>query len=89
MAVLKQAGLVDHRKDSRWVYYRLPDKKREGNFVGKLINLTISALKSDERVEDDNAKMIKITSEGLDALCKRKRGLSVFKDGGKFRGKNA
>jgi hypothetical protein len=46
-------------------------------------------LKSDERVEDDNAKMIKITSEGLDALCKRKRGLSVFKDGGKFRGKNA
>lgn len=73
ISILKQASLVDSRKDSRWVYYRLAeDKNREQN-IRKIINMSISLLEQDKQILADDAKMAEITSEGLDTLCKRQR----------------
>ena len=73
MSILKQAGLVDSRKDSRWVYYRLAEDKNNKQEVFKVIKLSISLLEQDEQILLDDKKMAEITSEGLDTLCKRQR----------------
>jgi ArsR family transcriptional regulator len=73
MSILKQAGLVVSRKDSRWVYYRLTEDTNREQGVRKVINLTVSLLERDEQTLRDDAKMAEITSEGLDTLCKRQR----------------
>lgn len=73
MSILKQAGLVDSRKDSRWVYYRLAEDTSRDQYIGKVINLSISLLQVDEQILIDDAKMAEITSEDLDTLCKRQR----------------
>ena len=73
MSILKQAGLVDSRKDSRWVYYRLAEDTNREQDIAKVINLSISLLKHDEQTLLDDAKMTEISSEGLDNLCKRQR----------------
>jgi ArsR family transcriptional regulator len=73
MSILKQAGLVDSRKDSRWVYYRLVDEISDESPISKIVKLSISVLLNDERVKLDDCKMADITSEGLDSLCKRQR----------------
>jgi ArsR family transcriptional regulator len=73
MSILKQAGLVDSRKDSRWVYYRLAEDTNSEQSIRKVINLSISLLEQDEQTIADDAKMAEITSVGLDNLCKRQR----------------
>lgn len=76
MSILKQAGLVDSRKDSRWVYYRLTEVTKREQEIDKIIRLSISLLKHDEQVRSDNTKMAGIMSEGLETLCKRQRSSS-------------
>jgi ArsR family transcriptional regulator, arsenate/arsenite/antimonite-responsive transcriptional repressor len=73
MSILKQAGLVESRKDSRWVYYRLAENTKCEQNIRKIIKLSISLLEVDEQILLDDKKMTMITSEGLDTLCKRKR----------------
>jgi ArsR family transcriptional regulator, arsenate/arsenite/antimonite-responsive transcriptional repressor len=73
MSILKQSGLVDSRKDSRWVYYRLVQDKDREQDIGKVINLSISLLEHDKQIIVDDAKMAEITVEGLDTLCNRQR----------------
>lgn len=72
MAILKVAGLVESRKDSRWVYYRLAEsiKKRE---ILEIIKMTISLLQNDEVIKEDNSRMKIIISDGLEALCRKQR----------------
>jgi DNA-binding transcriptional ArsR family regulator len=76
MSILKQAGLVDSRKDSRWVYYRLAEDTNKEQEISKVIKLSISLLEQDEQTLVDDAKMAAITSIGLDNLCKRQRSTS-------------
>lgn len=71
MSILKQAGLVDSRKDSRWVYYRLPEKTDK--FTATMIKLSISVLEQDEQILADDIQMARITSTGLETLCKQQR----------------
>jgi ArsR family transcriptional regulator len=73
MSILKQAGLVDSRKDSRWVYYRLVDNTNREQDVRDILKLSISLLEKDAQTLADDKKMAEITSEGLDTLCKRQR----------------
>jgi DNA-binding transcriptional ArsR family regulator len=73
MSILKQAGLVDSRKDSRWVYYRLIENVKQENGISTIINLAISFLEQDKQILCDDMKLVTIGSEGLDLLCKRQR----------------
>jgi len=73
MSILKQAGLVKSRKDGRWVYYRLSDKKDE-SFIQDIIKLLLSVLEQDQQVLADDRHMAVINSWGLEMLCKCNKG---------------
>lgn len=73
MSILKQAGLVDSRKDSRWVYYRLAQDESRNCSIRMIIDLSIKLLEHDHQINNDDISMKKITSVGLDSLCKRQR----------------
>ncbi len=72
MAILKSAGLVDSRKDSRWVYYRVAESA-DGEQIRELIAHTVALLESDKSIEKDDKCMNAIVSEGLEALCRKQR----------------
>ena len=73
MSILKQAGLVDSRKDSRWVYYRLADAKKSEHDILKTITMAIAFLEKDKKICTDDKILAKITCETLELLCKRQR----------------
>ncbi len=57
MSVLKQAGLVESRKDSRWVYFRLAEES-DNELVTRCIDFIIS-LENDGLIESGNENSIK------------------------------
>ena len=73
MSVLKQAGLVDSRKDGRWVYYRLP-----GDEASPLVHEAIAwARKSLTRngvIAADAKRLREILEQSPEALCRRQMG---------------
>lgn len=71
MGVLIAAGLVDSRKDGRWVYYRL-DKQFSDS--GTLIEWIQEQLKYDEDVKNDLKFLDGITACEPEELCRRQRG---------------
>lgn len=74
MSVLKQAGLVESRKDSRWVYYRLAEDSKCGKETRKIINLCSSLLERDATAINDNKIITNLMKLGLENLCKRRKG---------------
>jgi len=71
MSILKQAGLVSSRKDSRWVYYTLAENKRD-RFVGVLSKLVTDFLGRDPAIEKDGQALAHITrSSGKKAAPNR------------------
>ncbi|MBN2070930.1 MAG: winged helix-turn-helix transcriptional regulator [Candidatus Krumholzibacteriota bacterium] len=71
MGVLISSGLVDSRKDGRWVYYRI---RRERDDFGVLIDWIESRLSSDPDIALDAKTLDKITSCDPDELCRKQRG---------------
>lgn len=71
MSVLKQAGLVSSRKDSRWVYYNLTGETNRNDATGEFIKITLDLLNQDKQVESDDIKLSELLSRGLDDLCKQ------------------
>ena len=69
MAILHQAGLVDSRKEGRWVYYRLPD--RPGRSVRLAVDWVRRALKDDERVLADATSVRAVKRMSKQRLCAR------------------
>lgn len=75
MSILKQAGLVDSRKDSRWVYYRLVEKSDKTQGHAKIIQLAMTLLEHDEQIGGDDKKMAEIGT-GCDMQPKKKRSIA-------------
>ncbi len=68
MGLLIAAGLVESRKEGRWVYYRL---QRERPRFKMLLDWVKGELGNDPVVELDSKKLKEITSCELEKLCKR------------------
>ena len=70
LSILAQAGLVESRKDGRWIYYKLPGKDalvavREAiDWVGKALN-------GNARVVEDNQVLKRILKQDPAELCKK------------------
>jgi DNA-binding transcriptional ArsR family regulator len=70
LSILFQAGLVDSRKDGRWMYYLLPGKNapvvvREAlDWIGK-------ALEGNPRASGDQQKLRRILKQDPAELCKK------------------
>jgi ArsR family transcriptional regulator, arsenate/arsenite/antimonite-responsive transcriptional repressor len=70
MAILKQARLVDSRKDGRWMFYQLagedaPVEAREA------ITLVSRLLAHDAKAQEDAKRLKQILKVDRDELCRR------------------
>jgi DNA-binding transcriptional ArsR family regulator len=69
MSILKQAGLVDSRKEERWIYYRLA-KYESKHPIARFIEISINTLAEDEIIKKDDEKLKKILRMTPETLCK-------------------
>jgi DNA-binding transcriptional ArsR family regulator len=70
LSILFQAGLVESRKDGRWIYYQLPDKTAPVE-VREAIDWVKKSLASNPHVLKDNKQLKKILKQDPAELCKR------------------
>lgn len=55
LAYLRNAGLVETRRDGKWMNYRLV--RPQNKLAGQVLEDTLSWLKSDEKMRDDYEKL--------------------------------
>ena len=72
LSILFQAGLVDSRKDGRWIYYRLPGKKADVA-VREALDWVEKSLSDQAQVAEDARRLRKVLKQNLAELCKRQR----------------
>lgn len=72
LSILSAAGLVDSRKEGRWMYYRLPDGTA-GAFVRPVLKWLNDTLKNDGTIEQDAKKLKKVVACNPESLCRRQR----------------
>lgn len=70
--ILSAAGLVDCRKEGRWLYYRLP-KGASGIFIRPVLKWLGDTLKADERIQQDAKKLRAVVCCDPGSLCRRQR----------------
>jgi DNA-binding transcriptional ArsR family regulator len=70
LSILYQAGLVDSRKDGRWIYYSLP-AKGAALPAREAIRWVAKSLAGDPRIAQDAARLKKILAMDPVELCKR------------------
>jgi ArsR family transcriptional regulator, arsenate/arsenite/antimonite-responsive transcriptional repressor len=70
LSVLYQAGLVESRKEGRWIYFRLADGEATAG-VKRALGWITGAAGGEERIREDGAKLKKIMNLDPSELCKR------------------
>lgn len=70
LSILYQAGLLDSRKDGRWIYYSLPGKEAPAS-VREAIQWVSRTLSEDPRIAEDAGRLKKILALDPVELCKR------------------
>lgn len=72
LSILDAAGLVDSRKEGRWMYYRLPEGLA-GAVVRPVTMWLADTLKNDETIERDVKKLRTVVACDPGSLCRRQR----------------
>ncbi|MFH0880356.1 MAG: metalloregulator ArsR/SmtB family transcription factor [Lentisphaerota bacterium] len=70
LSILRDAGLVDSRKEGRWVHYRLADQAIFP-ILGKKAPRLFQSLEKSETVRADDKRLAKINKMNLETLCKK------------------
>ena len=70
MAILKQARLVDSRKDGRWAYYRVADDEVPAT-AAKAAAWVIQSLADTRQVRRDDARLEELLRISPEDLCRR------------------
>lgn len=73
MSILKQARLVESRKEGRWIYYRLPSDDLPP-MVQQAMDWMFEHLAEDPRIERDQQRLEAICSVDPQQLCSSKNG---------------
>ena len=68
MSVLQNAGLVENRKDARWVHYRLAS-----GFPDALLNWAQTSVDGSEVISNDRKTLEAIVANPVDELCKARK----------------
>ena len=68
MALLEQAGLVDHRKDGRWHYYRLSVPSPSPAAAGALAWIR-ETLETNSKAQDDRRRLLAVMRKDKEELC--------------------
>jgi DNA-binding transcriptional ArsR family regulator len=69
MAILKQAGLVNLRKDGRWAYYRLACEDASP-MVRRAIEWVVESVGTSARAREDRKRLKEILKIDKEDLCK-------------------
>lgn len=72
MSILKQAGLVKSRKDSRWVYYQTSNSEKK-TAIHRIYQILNDDIKTDPLISNDKARLRKIKTQDLEALCRHQK----------------
>jgi len=70
LSILRDAGLLDSRKDGRWVYYRLADTPAFP-ILGKRAPRVFQSLEKEPAVVADEKHLRRIRKMDMEALCRR------------------
>jgi len=70
MAILKQARIVDSRKEGRWMFYRLAEDDATAE-AKEMTALAARLLAQDPRVREDVKRMKQILKLDRDELCRK------------------
>jgi ArsR family transcriptional regulator, arsenate/arsenite/antimonite-responsive transcriptional repressor len=70
LSILYQAGLVDSRKNGRWVHYSLPGKDAPVA-VRKAIEWVCDSLAENEQIADDTGQLKHLLKVDPSELCRR------------------
>ena len=73
LAILYQAGLVNARKEARWMYYSLPGKGSP-TAAREAVTWVRRSLQNNQRINEDQKRMKKVVAMDLSELCKRQCG---------------
>jgi ArsR family transcriptional regulator len=70
MSILRQAGLVEARKDGRWMYYRLAGRSAS-KATREAMKWVRRNLGDAPQIDQDRKKLAKILSMDREVLCKK------------------
>jgi DNA-binding transcriptional ArsR family regulator len=70
LSILYQAGLVESRRDGRWIYYLLPGKGAPV-VVREALDWVEKALDGNPRVSEDGQKLKRILKQDPAELCRK------------------
>lgn len=70
MSILRQARLVDSRKDGRWTFYRLADEDVPPT-VADVTSLVLKLLCKDSQIRQDAGRLKQIVKIDPEQLCRR------------------
>lgn len=72
MTILKQAGLVETRKEGRWVYYRLVEAGVD-SAVAQALRWVVETLSRSTQTREDDRALREILATDLEEICCRIR----------------
>jgi DNA-binding transcriptional ArsR family regulator len=72
LAVLKTAGLLQQRRDGKWIYYRLADRKLNP-YARPLLGLLAGVLGDDPTIAEDRRVLAMVNAIPLQILCDQGR----------------
>lgn len=70
ISILRQAGLVETRKDGRWIYYRIRQKNLDPD-MKEFIEHVLCLLSNDEQIQTDDEQLQLILAMDPEEICKR------------------
>src|SRR5215831_6140427 len=73
LSILYQAGLVNARKEGRWMYYSLP-KNGAPAAAREAVGWVRRSLGGSERIAEDAKRLKKVMAMDVSELCKRRCG---------------
>ena len=73
MTVLREAGLVEGRKEGRWMLYRLPGPQAP-RIHRQAVDLILSSLAEAAQTREDDLKLREVLDIDREVLCKRQMG---------------
>lgn len=71
LSILRQARLLEDRKEGRWMYYRHPD--HPSALVKKVLTLLTTSLADDEQMQSDRECVEKILCVDKEELCRTQK----------------
>jgi ArsR family transcriptional regulator, arsenate/arsenite/antimonite-responsive transcriptional repressor len=71
MSILKQAYLVDSRKEGRWMFYRLLEENEALPAAQRIAALVWELISADSKIRDDAKRLKQVLRMDKEELCQK------------------